>query len=299
LPDYKGSTFHGVFGRALKNVVCALKQQDCKDCPLKSRCLYARVFETRIAVGSSGKHNAADVPHPYIIEPSLSPENRFEKNQNLVCSLVLFGQVNHELPYFIYSFDLMGKTGLGRRVNGRRGQFSLVRVQSGDKVVYNKQDERIDLDGCAFPLSVESKNNRGRGNVSLCFLTPLRVKYRQRFAKELPFHVLTRAMLRRISVLMSAYGDGEPALDYRGLVEKAQLVTTAESELKWYDWERYSFRQRKKMPMGGLAGRISYENVPSEFLPVLDFCQKVHIGKNTSFGLGKFTAETHGFEKQQ
>jgi hypothetical protein len=29
LPCYKGSTFRGVFGRALKRVVCALKRQEC------------------------------------------------------------------------------------------------------------------------------------------------------------------------------------------------------------------------------------------------------------------------------
>ena len=38
LPHYKGSTFRGVFGRALKKVVCALKKEDCEDCLLKKRC---------------------------------------------------------------------------------------------------------------------------------------------------------------------------------------------------------------------------------------------------------------------
>lgn len=32
LPEYKGSTFRGVFGRALKDVVCALKRQECPGC---------------------------------------------------------------------------------------------------------------------------------------------------------------------------------------------------------------------------------------------------------------------------
>ncbi len=45
LPPYKGSTFRGGFGVALKRVVCALRQQECPVCMLRDKCIYARVFE--------------------------------------------------------------------------------------------------------------------------------------------------------------------------------------------------------------------------------------------------------------
>jgi hypothetical protein len=44
LPPFKGSTFRGVFGRALKEVVCALKRQECPTCLLRSQCVYTQVF---------------------------------------------------------------------------------------------------------------------------------------------------------------------------------------------------------------------------------------------------------------
>ena len=50
LPPYKGSTFRGVFGHALKKVVCALKRQECPQCLLKEKCVYALVFETQEAL---------------------------------------------------------------------------------------------------------------------------------------------------------------------------------------------------------------------------------------------------------
>jgi hypothetical protein len=34
LPPYKGSAFRGVFGHALKRVVCAVRQPECRDCLL-------------------------------------------------------------------------------------------------------------------------------------------------------------------------------------------------------------------------------------------------------------------------
>ncbi|RLB01906.1 MAG: CRISPR-associated protein Cas6, partial [Deltaproteobacteria bacterium] len=37
LPYFKGSTIRGVFGIALKRVVCALKQLKCEECLLSER----------------------------------------------------------------------------------------------------------------------------------------------------------------------------------------------------------------------------------------------------------------------
>ncbi|MGC8603673.1 MAG: hypothetical protein ACP5VS_08310 [Desulfomonilaceae bacterium] len=42
LPPYKGSTFRGAFGVALKKVTCALKLRDCPGCPLVDRIVYIR-----------------------------------------------------------------------------------------------------------------------------------------------------------------------------------------------------------------------------------------------------------------
>lgn len=50
LPAFKGSTFRGVFGVALKKVVCALKHQECPACLLRGQCLYARIFETALSL---------------------------------------------------------------------------------------------------------------------------------------------------------------------------------------------------------------------------------------------------------
>ena len=289
LPEYKGSTFHGLFGRALKNVVCALKRrQACDDCPLRHRCLYVRVFETHLAAGPDSKSgHLSELPHPYVIEPPDSRKNVFEKDRTISCRLALFGSLNQELPFFVYAFDRMGNTGLGRRVGGSRGKFRLEQVNSGRKVVYTRENGRIAGEDCAYPLDLTGTNGLGPGRITLRMETPLRVKHQQRIARELPFHVLARAMLRRVSGLMAAYGAGEPALDYRGLVKKAEAVETSDTGLQWYDWQRYSFRRKKRMPMGGLVGAVTYENVPPDFLPLIDFCEKVHVGKNTSFGLGK------------
>ncbi len=54
LPEYKGSTFRGVFGHALRSVVCALRRCTCADSLLSSRCcLYPFIFENSPVSGGN------------------------------------------------------------------------------------------------------------------------------------------------------------------------------------------------------------------------------------------------------
>ncbi len=289
LPPYKGSTFRGVFGLALKKVVCALKRQECEECLLKKRCVYALVFETPLAFEPPEGLRVSVAPHPFVIEPPTTDQTEFEAGEYIDSSLILFGDVNDNLPYFIYAFDQIGKIGLGRRINGRRAGFTLKSVSSNGIAVYSDKDKKIRqrsfVDRLEIPVSTNHEDTRFRIKVSL--KTPLRLKYANKLKTDLPFHVLVRAMLRRISSLCICYAGGEPDLDYKGLLNRAADIAIEDNGLKWHAWERYSNRQKQRMPLGGMLGEIIYNGRLTEYLPLLDICSKVHVGKNTSFGLGK------------
>ena len=313
MPFYKGSTFRGVFGHALKRVVCALKRQECEQCILKSRCIYARTFETPVAVEMPEGSRISSPPHPFVIEPPLTERTQFEEGSLFDCNLILFGDLNNSLPYFVYAFHQMGKIGVGRRVNGKRGRFTLKEVTSNGKKLYTNTEQKLThpdmVEELSLPLPDDSSGSKGsltqsgkkiqplpsdqeelsdnHFKVRVTLETPLRVKFENRLKAELPFHVLVRAMLRRISSLFNVYGNGEPPLDYKGLINRAENVRIAENALEWFDWRRYSNRQERSMFMGGMVGSIVYEGSLEEYLPILSFCERVHLGKNTSFGLGK------------
>jgi hypothetical protein len=293
LPPYKGSTFRGAFGHALKRVVCALKRQECSDCILRERCLYTRVFETPLAQGGKESNRNSAIPHPFVIEPPPETRTRYAAGDGFECGLILFGEFNHMLPYFVYAFEQMGKIGLGRRINGSRGSFALQTVKSSQHVIYSIMDQKLKIDESAETLEVPIPCglNSGQECVHIRLETPLRFKHEGRLSEGLPFHVLVRNMLRRASSLLETYGDGEPELDYRGIVERAGAVKVEASDLRWFDWERYSNKQERGMQLGGLAGTVTYKGKLDEFLPLLEFSEKVHIGKQTSFGLGLLTYE--------
>lgn len=289
LPPFKGSTFRGVFGLALKQVVCALKLRECKDCLLRQRCVYSLVFET---LTDSEPSDAAAArpspPHPFVIEPPLSQETFVPAGAAFDFGLILFGWANDYLPYFVYAFEQMGRVGIGRRINGRHSRFQLLAITSGQKEIYNASERRL-LSITPVDLSAGESGPEDKqiSEITVTLQTPLRLKHRNQLQAELPFHILIRAALRRIASLNNHYGRGEPDLDYRGLVSRAQDIRTGSSTTHWFDWERYSNRQERAMLMGGMAGEASYRGNLAEFMPLLRFGEKVHLGKATTFGLGK------------
>ncbi len=309
LPEYKGSTFRGVFGYALKKIVCALKRQTCDGCFLRSRCLYALVFEKssqeigkQLSCNSPvnnidrQKSRIAASPNPYVIEPPVTEKTHFLPGDRFDFQLILFGPVNDALPYFIYAFEQVGQAGIGRKIRGRQARFSLRKVSSGPHPIYNEKDRKVEGGPFADDLHLDPSSftgGKGMGHsvstvdLTLALQTPLRLKFENRLQAELPFHVLVRAMLRRVSALSSAYGNGEPLLDYRGLVNRATKAAVVRNELCWFDWRRYSNRQDREMLMGGLIGNVTYRGSIEEFLPLIRFCEKTHLGKQTAFGLGK------------
>jgi hypothetical protein len=293
LPYYKGSTFRGVFGRALKNVVCALKKQECLDCLLKSKCIYSQTFETPSSAQESKDSRIASPPHPFVIEPPLTTETHFQNGDPFDFPLLLFGQSNDYLPYFIYAFEQMGKIGIGKRINGKRAHFILKDIKASGKQIYSHKKEILKKGTFCQNLSLHhtGKTLEDISLLKITVETPLRIKFENRLSAELPFHVLVRAMLRRISSLFNYYGEGEPELDYRELVSRAEDIRIIDSDLSWFDWRRYSSRQDQAMLMGGMIGSMTYEGKMGEYMPLIEFCSKVHLGKQTSFGLGKIKGE--------
>ncbi len=289
LPNYKGSTIRGLFGRALKSVVCVLKSVRCDQCNLKSRCLYTHVFETHLAVESCNRRSPIP-PHPFVLEPPLTGEKIFKEGSAFDFRLLLFGEVNYQIPYIIYAIKHMGRIGIGKGLNGERGRFVLDWVKERDNLIYSRDTDTIELNDTIPSINfVNSKNypdEEIRLNVE--FLTPFRVKHKNQLEERLPFHVLVRAMLRRASSILNQYGEGEPVIDYRGLVHRAYSVKIVNSTISWFDWRRYSTRQDRSMLMGGINGSITYQGYLGEYLPLVELCSKLHIGKQTSFGLGKY-----------
>ncbi len=285
LPAYKGSTFRGVFGLALKQVVCALRHQECSSCLLRQQCLYPRIFDPPAVAGGHPP------PHPFVIEPPLETRTHYRPGDAFDFTVLLFGWANDCLPYFVYAFREMGRLGIGRRLGGRRGRFRLAQVTSPDAGVLYREEEGT-LSAAPprlLPTPAADLPGGPEEELTLTLITPLRLKFQNRLQAQLPFHVLMRGVLRRLAGLWQHFGGGEPALDYPGLIQRAEEVAVVRDRLHWFDWRRYSNRQEAEMYLGGMTGEVTYRGRLREFLPLLRLAALLHLGKNTTFGLGKIS----------
>lgn len=124
------------------------------------------------------------------------------------------------------------------------------------------------------------------------FITPLRMKYNRDLVVKPEFHIIIRNLLRRLSLLGYFHCDGQrPQWNHVDIINHAEKITIESSALKWFDWERYSSRQDTRMKLGGLIGKITYYGNIEPFMPFIQAGEILHIGKNTSFGLGKYLIE--------
>ncbi|MDD3582286.1 MAG: CRISPR system precrRNA processing endoribonuclease RAMP protein Cas6, partial [Desulfobacca sp.] len=96
-------------------------------------------------------------------------------------------------------------------------------------------------------------------------------------------------LLRRITVLAYLHcGLDCSEIDFRGLSHAAEKIDTRSSSLRWHDLRRYSNRQERNTPLGGLVGEVTYTGNLEPFWPFLLLGEQVHVGKGTSFGLGQY-----------
>jgi CRISPR-associated endoribonuclease Cas6 len=313
LPSYKGSTLRGGFGNAFRRVVCALKKNDCDDCILKEKCIYSYVFETPPPSDTKMMRKYKSAPHPFVIEPPPEKRRGYTPKDEITFGLTLIGRAIDYLPYFIYTFDELGKMGIGKG----RGKYELKTVKSqeskvgasgplaqdnyGNAIIYSSDTKTLKSftpSSLSFPRKWESslnfKSKEGEAaprpySLTLNFLTPARLIYDGHLTLDLEFHMLIRQLLRRISLLSYFHcGTDMSDWDFKGIIEKAIKVTVKKRNLKWYEWERYSARQDTRMNMGGFVGEISFEGDVGPFMPLINAGEVLHVGKGTGFGLGKY-----------
>src|ERR1019366_670554 len=127
--------------------------------------------------------------------------------------------------------------------------------------------------------------------MSVEFLTPLRMRTEGRYNLRPDFVAITHALLRRIHLLGSIYGDGGAGGDHtwmHELLRKADEVKTVRSEFRLYEWEGMSGRQGRRVQMDGVVGRLDAEGDLTDLAPYWRAGEWLSVGSGTSMGMERY-----------
>jgi hypothetical protein len=283
LPEYKGSTFRGVLGWRLKKIICVNRDvAECRDCLLASKCLYTYLFSPPLPQETQFLKHTSRIPSPIIVEPPLTMQHIFQTDDIIEVGLVLIGKGLEYLPYLIYVFTEIGKSGIGAGVHERAGKkrggrFELLEAYDniGGKLIYSGQSNILH-DGYKIfdwdTVLTEPDNNTQR--LTIEFLTPVRFKEMRgddlKLVKLQDFSQLVTHLYWRM-LLLSYFHCNPWSLDYERFHDLSEQASHMRKELGriddvkleenhtfWQEYERWSNRQETKMTLGGFMGKATF-----------------------------------------
>ena len=283
-PSFKGNMFRGALGKTLRNLTCASRLSECKQCLIKEHCIYSKVFDSFNFQGKQSMLKKVEkAPHPFIIYVPDKDQLEYRQNQPIRFYLTITGDMVEYISYFILAFIDMGERGIGKT----RARFSVKEVRNGNNTVYNGIDKRVNLDfdtksGIDF---MSEKWDKDSLTVSLA--APLRLKYDRRIQKRITFEMIISNLLRRIYLLANFYCNGPGSVDFKDLIDMSREIALSDSHAYWQPQVRFSYRQNKELSMGGVSGTLKFRGDFNPFISFLRIGEYLHLGKGTAFGLGK------------
>jgi len=294
LPDYAGSLLRGQFGAALRNVACMTRQPTCPGCPLIQTCPYTRIFEAPPPPkGSHALQNFSQIPNPYIIEPPSPGARVLDADDDFEFHIVLIGHAIEQLPLIIFALQRAMHQGLTKaRVPTDLMQVDWLGEHGTAHPIWHM--EHPTLLAHTAQLTLPQSSTGPQHQLALHIHTPMRLQSQGKplGVGQLTPRALLYAIVRRCALMMEFHaglgGWAEAAQHIRNL----SPTLTDTQELQWFDWTRYSSRQKQEMTLGGVLGRWTLQGAPdalAEIYPWLWLGQWLHVGKNASMGLGCYT----------
>ena len=288
LPSFLGITLRGAFGFNLKRLVCQVSHGQCRRCVLQTACPYPQVFDGVAPAGRSIMKKYPNVPQPFVLVVAAPSAAETVHPAELRWDVRLFGPAVRFWPYVIHTFQQAGQEGIGQS----RTRYDLRSVQDGltGGVIWSEQTEQA-----AEPeigVVPETTGLPERSVLRWSFVTPLRLKEDGCImAGQISGLALALAARRRHMILDHFYGTGADSPDTTSSETPARLEESdfVTHDVQCHPWtvRRFSMRQRQTMDLDGIIGQATIEGPWSAVGPALAALPVVHLGKATSFGLGR------------
>lgn len=286
LPDYAGSTLRGVFGHALREISCTTDLPNCKSCPLQKTCPHALIFDP-LPTETKVKGQFSEIPHGYSVEPPLVGGRTYQEGEIVRFHFVLIGKLQQYLPFIVLAWQKAFQKGVGK-LNGTGVLLKVHYCEENQNItIYDIEEDMLQDHSEHMTITMPTHCS----NITLNFLTPLRLNIKKNNQTIKPQDLTSRDLLmtlvRRVHLLTDFYTQETLTADFTALAELAENINS-EKNLHWQEGARYSNRQHKTIPLGGLIGQWQLTGNLTPFIPYLYLGQWLHIGKGVTSGLGQY-----------
>lgn len=263
---FSGTSIYGILGRALMKV---------------NPRAYEHVF--RVEAPRSYEHykKTPILPSPFVLKVVQEPKEMFEKGDLYVFDLVLIGQSIHYLHDVMDSLVEIENMEVGNKSKQARGEMKLSCIEfyeSADRVLPLFSTSQV----CLFRIPETVGKNSER--LQLNFLSPVNLG-KSELPKKLAFDLVTKRMLGRLELLSLFYAPDfsfeQTAVSF--LEQSALQIEHLESK-----FESQNVVHSRIKPYYAHIGQASFQGNFEPFLPLLHLFEQLHIGSNTSAGLGEF-----------
>ena len=161
-------------------------------------------------------------------------------------------------------------------------------VALGDEGIGEKAN-RFYIDGMRPPTRIDLASIRipAQSSVKLQFYTPTSFRHNRKEEKDWDLEMFSWNLLQRIDLLCSAYGNTNSEFPFDELLaQMLEMESTAQT--RKVVRSRLSSRQQKRIDYSGFIGMVQLDNVPIDISAVLAIGEIIGVGKNTTFGGGRY-----------
>lgn len=286
VPVYKASALRGGMGEMLLRANC-ISDRNCDLCEFEKDCLVRRIMYPSMDIQPSFMSSGESIG--YVIECE-DYHDFFFAGDTMSFNLVLFGKSIVCFSQFLNAFYALGMSGLGKEL----GKFGIVRVTNSKNEPILAGDNVIMANYKVMQLSdyISYRKEQFRKkafNGALRFQSPTTITYKKEPLKEFRIEAVIEAICRRIYMLDCFEGIESNIYDKAFLASLRAPAVYSEQHNE-VSVRRFSNHKKMAMYLKGIEGELRFEaEEMSEVLMDLILAGELtHIGKNTSFGFGRY-----------
>lgn len=279
MPETKVAALRGGMGEMLLRQNC-IADKNCHKCHFYESCIVQHTFYS--VMEKKPAYVTGDESVGYLIE-CMDRRTKYKKGSRFEFFLTLFGESIVFFNSYLQAFHQLGMAGIGKHHS--RFRICEIRNTEGELLVLGSQ---VDMSRYVihtisdYILYRKETLLNMNGKWTLTFQTPLSMKHRRYFMQEFYSEALVKGAARRIQMLN--YYTGTESI----FPEFAEYPEIDEQRVRKEAVRRYSGTHNSHITLHGISGNVVFQNMPEECLDYLIAGELTHMGRNTSFGFGKY-----------